>query len=227
MTFRKMLSDFARNLSGCHLLVPAALAALCLLAAPLPMRADKPKCPPCSSDDANACAFACCLFQNCSSPAGPACVSFCALGWLAWEIFGDGEVGPAFKSFSGQREADCHGDNKVGVIMLPPVGSRNTTKRVEVGLVSISDRKFLSTPEEVVSVVVEVAGMQEYKDSQAMPRWKTIGLAAFDSRAGAWVVDWHLSSYDLTEYVLKARSTRKNGRVQEARAVALTGSASH
>lgn len=225
MSFRQVATDSFRHLTARLYLAPAALAALVFLAAPPTAQAGK--CPPCSSDDANVCAFNCCLFQNCSSPAGPSCVATCALGWLAFEIFSDGDTGPAFKSVSGQRDADCHGESKVGVILLPPVDARQTTKRVEIGLVSISDKKFLTTPGEVVSIVVEAAPMQEYRETEGKPRWKSIGLATFDTRAGAWVLDWHLSSYNLTEYVLKARATRKDGRVQEARAVALTGTSAN
>jgi len=225
MSIGQIVYDFTRSLSGPRSLSSSVLAAVLVVAGQVPLQAGT--CPPCGADDPDICAYNCCLFQNCSSPAGAGCVAFCSYGWLLVEIFGNGDTGPAFKSVIGQTRADCHGDDKVGVISLPPVGSRFTTKKVEIGLISISDKKFLTTPGEVVSVLVEVAGMQDYKKSDGRPRWRTPGSASFDTRAGAWVLDWHLSTYDLTEYVLRARFTLRNGRVQEARAVALTGTESN
>jgi hypothetical protein len=218
MSFRRLVSDFMRILAGRQALATAALAALVLLlAAPAPLQAGK--CPPCSGE-ADECAFACCVYQDCGSPASPSCVGWCALGYLVSEIFEDGDTGPAFKSVPGQSQVECHGDNRVGVITLPPVGSRNTTKRLEIALVSISDRKFLATPEDVVSVVVEVATKQEYETTGGKPRWSPIGSAAFDTRAGAWVLNWSLSAYNQPEYVVRAQATRRDGRAQQARGLA-------
>jgi hypothetical protein len=218
------VSTVIRNLGRPHVLAPVALAALALFAGPSQLQAGG--CPPCSGDP-NECAFSCCLLQDCHTWNIISCTAYCYYGYLIATSFDEGDVGPAIKSFTGQRQADCHGDNKVGVIMLPPAGSRNTTKRIEIGMVSIRDRKFATTAEDVVGVVVEVVSKREYEASGAKPRWQPIGSATFDTRAGAWVLNWPLSAYTAAEYVVRAKATRKDGRVQEARGLALSDPATY
>ena len=206
-------------------LTAAALAVIALFAGPSRLQGAE-ECPPCSGD-ANECAFSCCLLQDCNSWNIISCTAFCGYGYLIATSFDDGAVGPAFKSFSGQRQAECQGDNKVGVIMLPPAGSRNTTKRLEIGMVSIGNRTFGTTAGDVVGVVVEVVSKQEYEASGAKPRWQPVGSATFDTRAGAWVLNWPLSAYIAPEYVVRAKVSRKDGRVQEARGIALSDSTTY
>ena len=219
MSLRRFVCTLIRTLNRQHVMAAVALAALALFAGPSKLQADG--CPPCSGD-ANECAFSCCLLQDCHSWNIISCTAFCGYGYLIATSFDDGDVGPAIKSFTGQRQAECHGDNKVGVIVLPPLGSRNTAKRIEIGMVSIRDKMFSTTAGDVVGVVVEVVSKQDYEASGAKPRWQPVGSATFDTRAGSWVLNWPLSAYTAPEYVVRAKVTRKDGRVQEARGIALS-----
>ena len=203
MSLLPFVSTVVLNLGRRHVLAPVALAALVLFAGPSQLQAER--CPPCSGDP-NECAFSCCLLQDCHSWNIISCTAYCYYGYLIATSFDDGDVGPAIKSFTG---------------------SRNTTKRIEIGMVSISDRKFATTAEDVVGVVVEVVSKREYEASGAKPRWQPIGSATFDTRAGAWVLNWPLSAYTAAEYVVRAKATRKDGRVQEARGLALSDPATY
>ena len=216
MYSRQLFSQIFRALSVRRILPVAALLAL-VFSGTTPLQAGK--CPPCSGD-ANECAFACCLYQDCNSWNIVSCTAWCSLGYAVAEVLEDGETAPAFKSFSGQSQADCRGENKIGAILIPPVNSRNTKKRLEVALLSTNDRKFLTTAEDVVGVVVEIARKQDYQASAGRPRWEPLGRASFSADAGAWVLDWNLAAYSANDYVVRAIATRKDGRVQEARGVA-------
>lgn len=216
MFIRQFVFRCVRTLSVRHVLPATGLAAFLFFAGPAQLQAGK--CPPCSGD-ANECAYACCLFQDCESSSIIGCTAWCSLGYTVAKIFEDGDSAPAFKSFSGQARADCGGDNRVGAIVLPPVGLRNMSKRVEIGLLSM-DRRFLTSAGDVTGVVVEIARKQDYQASGGRPRWEPLGRALMGSEAGVWVLDWNLATYSAEEYVLRAVATRKDGRVQEARALA-------
>jgi len=142
------------------------------------------------------------------------------LGYTVAKIFEDGEDAPAIKSFTGQTKAECGGENRIGAIVIPPVGSRNMTKRIEVGLLSVADRKFKKQADDVTGVAIEVARRSDYLASGGRPRWDPLGRAILGTDSGVWVFDWNLSSFTAPEYVVRAVVTRKGGKVQEARGVA-------
>jgi len=216
MYFRQLISNFVRTLSGRQALPAVGLAALSFFSGPSPLQAGP--CPPCSGD-ANECAYQCCLYQDCNSWNIISCTAWCSLGYAAAEIWEDGEDAPAIKSFTGQSQADCHGDNRIGVLPIPPVGSRNVTKRIEIGLLGV-DKKFRASAEGIVGVVVEVAPKKEYMASGGRPRWEPLGRALFATDQGIWALDWNLAMYNAPEYVVRVVATRKNGRIQEARGLA-------
>lgn len=217
MSFRQFISCAGTRLSSRPALLTAILAALLLVGKPAPLQAGP--CPPCSGD-ANECAWSCCVYQDCHSWNIMGCVAYCNLGYIMAKATESDGVAPAFKSFAGQTQAHCSGDNRIGAIDIPPAGLRNTKKRLEVGLLSLVDRQFLRTAGDVVSVMIETVRKDDYFASKGQPRWAPLGRAVFSPDAGVWVFDWNLAGHDANTYFLRALATRKDGRVIEARGIA-------
>lgn len=149
-------------------------------------------CPPCpAGSDTETCVFNCCLAMTCSSPAGPGCIAFCALGKILTDVFDDDE-GFALMFDTGVSPFDpddpsCALQQGAGVL----TGLGNGPVELVAGFYNVGSKSFdevwADRPDKVSFFYKPLTDFSR----DAVNGWTRIGAASFDSAKPArYVVRW-------------------------------------
>lgn len=166
-------------------------------------------CPPCSGD-ADSCAFSCCLFQNCSSPAGASCVAFCALGKVLTDIFGSGTDITKFTSGEHIDEPEfCVKDASL-YRMFDAAGNRKPVV-LKAGYYDHKSGSFIFKPEASVGPEFSIVEYESFINSPDTAEWVPMGYGSFNRANNTWElpVEETMVLNPTSNYVVKADFAEK------------------